>query len=174
MSKRLTIGLVLAACFQLCVLTGMYISAQLPLWFGTEVYLVTKPVDPRSLFRGNYALLSYDISQQAVPTSWQDGRPIPKGTLVYIGLVPAPETNLYVGKGIYREQPTTGLFLRGRTGENWRQQNSLMVDVTYGIEAFFAPKDKTMALEKQLNQPHRAVIMVNANGRARLTGIVSN
>ena len=174
MPKRLTVGLVCAASLQLCVLVGMYINAQLPLWFGTQVSLQTKPVDPRSLFRGNYALLSYNINQQAVPLSWQDGKPIAKGMVVYISLAPATETDLWVGTGMYKEAPTSGLFMRGRTGENWYHQGAPMIDVTYGIEAYFAPKDKAMALEEQLNRPHRAVIMVNADGRARLKGIVSN
>jgi len=174
MPKRLTVGLVCAASFQLCVLVGMYINAQLPLWFGTEVSLVTKPVDPRSLFRGNYALLSYNINQQAVPQAWQDGHPIAKGTVVYIALEPVTETELWIGNGMYKEEPTSGLFMRGRTGKNWHLQGAPMIEVSYGIEAFFAPKDKAMALEEQLNHPHRAVIKVNANGRARLKGIVSN
>ncbi|HIG37067.1 MAG TPA: hypothetical protein EYQ12_05935 [Oceanospirillaceae bacterium] len=174
MNKRLTLGLVFAASFQVCVLVGMYISAQLPLWFGTEISLQTKPVDPRSLFRGNYALLSYNISQQAVPQSWQDGNAIPNAMVVSIALEPAAASELFVGRGMYKKKPTSGLFIRGRTGKNWHRQGAPMVDVSYGIEAFFAPKDKAIALENQLNHPHRAVIMVNADGRARLKGIVSN
>ena len=174
MPKRLTVGLVCAASLQLCVLLGMYINAQLPLWFGTEVSLATQPVDPRSLFRGNYALLSYNISQQAVPQSWQDDQPIAKGMVVYIALEPATEAGLFVGSGMYKQEPTSGLFIRGRTGENWHHQGAPMIDVTYGIEAYFAPKDKAMVLEEQLNHPHRAVIMLNTDGRARLKGIVSN
>ncbi|HCH32706.1 MAG TPA: hypothetical protein DE045_07185 [Oceanospirillaceae bacterium] len=174
MHKRLTVGLIFAITFQLCVLVGMYINAQLPLWFGSEISLATKPVDPRSLFRGNYALLSYHINQQAVPQAWQDGQPIAKGRVVYISLEPAAETGLWVGTGIYKEAPTSGLFIRGRTGKNWHRQGAPMIDVTYGIEAYFAPKDKAMALEEQLNHPHKAVIMLYTDGRARLKGIVSN
>ncbi|MBT3870270.1 MAG: GDYXXLXY domain-containing protein [Gammaproteobacteria bacterium] len=47
----------------MAVLVGMYVTAALPLWTGAEIRLATAPVDPRSLFRGNYALLSYDISE---------------------------------------------------------------------------------------------------------------
>ncbi|MBT4615645.1 MAG: GDYXXLXY domain-containing protein [Gammaproteobacteria bacterium] len=55
--------LIIAVIAQMAVLVGMYVTAALPLWTGAEIRLATAPVGPRSLFRGNYALLSYDISE---------------------------------------------------------------------------------------------------------------
>ena len=35
----------------------------MPLWTGKEIRVKVVPVDPRSLFRGNYARLNYDFSR---------------------------------------------------------------------------------------------------------------
>ena len=61
--RKLLIGLIAAVALQLLVLIGMQVSAALPLWTGTEVRVRTVPVDPRSLFRGNYARLGYEFSR---------------------------------------------------------------------------------------------------------------
>ena len=62
MMNRTAIVILSAVLFQFVVLSGMYVSAALPLWTGTEVKIKTIPVDPRSLFRGNYATLRYPFS----------------------------------------------------------------------------------------------------------------
>jgi uncharacterized membrane-anchored protein len=63
MTKRLIPAAVLMAiAFQIVVLAGEYLGAVYPLWTGQEIKLKIVPVDPRSLFRGNYARLGYSIS----------------------------------------------------------------------------------------------------------------
>lgn len=60
--RLLLLGLTLTICLQLMVLTTEFVSSVWPLWFGKPILLKTVPVDPRSLFRGNYVLLNYEIS----------------------------------------------------------------------------------------------------------------
>jgi uncharacterized membrane-anchored protein len=46
------------------ILAGMLVSHAYPLWVGQEIVLrVVQPIDPRDLFRGDYVILSYRISQ---------------------------------------------------------------------------------------------------------------
>lgn len=55
-----------------------------PLWVratGTVVYLETEKMDPRSLFRGHYATLGYQVAQEVVPAemaaaSKETGKPV--------------------------------------------------------------------------------------------------
>lgn len=55
-----------------------------PLWVratGTLVFLETEKMDPRSLFRGHYAILGYQVAQEVVPAeiasaSQQSGKPV--------------------------------------------------------------------------------------------------
>ena len=63
MTKTIVLGLCIAAIFQLFVLTGMVGLSVMPLWSGKEIRVKTIPVDPRSMFRGNYARLRYDLSE---------------------------------------------------------------------------------------------------------------
>ena len=63
MKIKISTLLLAAILFQFFVLTGMVAVAAMPLLSGTEIKIKTIPVDPRSLFRGNYARLRYEISQ---------------------------------------------------------------------------------------------------------------
>ena len=60
-SRVVVLGLGAAIAFQMFVLVGMVVNAALPLWTGTEIRVRTLPVDPRSLFRGNYVRLAYAL-----------------------------------------------------------------------------------------------------------------
>ena len=65
MSTRqwIVVGISVAIFAQVLLLGGMVARAAYPLWAGQEVRVKTTPVDPRSLFRGNYARLGYSFSQ---------------------------------------------------------------------------------------------------------------
>ena len=60
MSIRL--GLIVAVALQTIALIAMVGVKQWTLSTGTPVLLETRPVDPRSLFRGDYAILRYAIN----------------------------------------------------------------------------------------------------------------
>ncbi len=171
MNNKQTLFLSLALAFQFSILSGMYVLAALPLWTGKEIKLNTKPVDPRSLFRGNYALLKYDISeidQQSLPTK----NKLRNGEKIYITLI-AGENNIYQFSQASLKQPDNGTFLVGRIQNRSWSNASGYYSIKYGIEAFFAPKEKALALEKQLRNNAIAVLMVASNGKARLKDVIS-
>ena len=163
--SKLAAGLVAAIAFQLVVLVGMVVNAALPLWTGTEIRVRTVPVDPRSMFRGNYARLGYEFATlpEGALRRVEGLRP---GEVVYVSLEPGDDDE-YGFTGASLEPPAEGVFLRGR-----------LVTVTapyrvrFGIEAFFAPKEKALALEKGLRNGGIAVLMVAASGRAALKDVV--
>lgn len=162
-------ALIAAVVFQLLVLVGMVAKAALPLWTGEEIRLSTQPVDPRSLFRGNYARLNYDIS--TIPSDKLLNRStLRNGERVYVTLR-ADEDGLHRFHSVALEPPVVGTYLRGRLDlghRSWRADN---YRVRYGIEAWFAPKDKAIALETQLRGGAIAVLKVAGNGAARLQAI---
>lgn len=163
MNRRvITIGLAAAILLQLGVLAGEYLGAVYPLWSGQEIRLKTRPVDPRSLFRGNYARLGYAISRIELD------EPARSGEVVYVSLRPGKD-GLHEFAGASLQRPTEGVFLRGRLQHRpWRGEQT---DVLYGIEAWFAPKEKALELERKLRDGAVAVIMVADNGRATLKAI---
>ena len=170
MNKKLTAALIAAILFQFLVLTGMYVSAALPLWTGTEVKIKTIPVDPRSMFRGNYARLRYDISRlktEYFPAS-DDLR---NGEVVYVVLKPG-EDGLYQFAEAMLKKPDSGIFLRGRIENRRYEEKVSYFRIKYGIEAFFAPKEKALQLERELRDGGIAVLMISSGGKARLKDVV--
>lgn len=163
-------GLVLVTLFQVVVLATEYLGAIYPLWQGREIMLKVVPVDPRSLFRGNYAQLDYDIS--IIPSVGLDAEKLRVGEIVYVRLKQGVD-GLYVFDSATLEQPKKGLYIRGRlTSPGWLARDSLQL--RYGIEAWFAPKEKALTLERELRGGGVAQVMVAANGRAALKSVTVN
>ncbi|MFC4877328.1 GDYXXLXY domain-containing protein [Microbulbifer halophilus] len=170
MKRILKPGLAVAIAFQFLILTGMYVAAQMPLWSGEEIHLKTIPVDPRSLFRGNYARLEYEISQVSAE-HFPEGASLRRGEVVYISLEPGRE-GLHELAGAGLEKPDEGLFLRGRVTGSWLGGARDNYHIDYGIEAFFAPKEKALELESDLRNGGVAEVMVSGGGRARLKDVI--
>ncbi len=172
MNKRQLTGVVLAIVFQFMVLSGMYVSAALPMWTGSEIRVKTIPVDPRSMFRGNYARLRYKFSR-IERKQFLKNEELRNGEVVYAVLKPAPD-GLYELAQVVLDRPESGAFIRGRvkSRHGWRR-GVRSVQVNYGIEAFFAPKEKALQLEKELRDGGVAVLMVSAGGKARIKDVVA-
>ncbi len=106
MSERwLKPALIAALGLQLVIMAGVFVNGFYPLWLGEEVRLQTQPVDPRDLFRGNYARLGYEFST----LDSTDFRP---GERVYLPL--KRDGDLWITGEARHDAPEQGLFLRGR------------------------------------------------------------
>ena len=163
--RKIALALAAAIVLQVIVLAGLVASAAMPLWTGTEVRVATLPVDPRSMFRGNYARLNYDFS--TLPEDALDGvGELRAGEVVYVRLE-SGEDGLHRYAGASLERPAEGVFLRGRV-----QRGRAPYRVRYGIEAFFAPKEEALRLEEELREGGVAVLKVSAKGRAAIEDIV--
>jgi uncharacterized membrane-anchored protein len=158
-------GLSITMVLQLFVLCGMVVKAALPLYTGIEVRVKTVPVDPRSMFRGNYARLNYEITTLPA-NAFSNENEIRFGEVVYISLQPG-EDGLYEFADATLGKPLDGVFMRARI-----TSNSQPYRVKYGIEAFFAPKEKALQLESDLRNGGIAVLMVSDDGSVALKDVV--
>ncbi|WP_084332591.1 GDYXXLXY domain-containing protein [Marinobacterium jannaschii] len=168
LSPVLTGAILAAILIQLLVLSGMLVKANWPLYTGTEVKVRTVPVDPRSLFRGNYARLNYAFSRltkEQLALSEQQLAGLREGEIVYLTLVPSA-SGLYQAGAAYLKPPGEGIYLRGRL-----QNRQPPYRVLYGIEAWFAPRQDALALEKELRDGGVAVLMVTDGGRGALKAV---
>ena len=168
MSRR-TVALALGAAIalQVIVLAGMVAGAAMPLWTGTEVRVATVPVDPRSVFRGNYARLDYAFN--TLPEDALDvDRDLRTGEVVYVSLE-AADDGLHHFAAASLEPPAEGVFLRGRI-----LRGSAPHRVRYGIEAFFAPKEEALRLERELRDGGVAVLGVAGGGRAAIKDLIAS
>lgn len=165
--KLVVLGLGAAIAFQIAVLVGMVVNAAMPLWTGAEIRVRTVPVDPRSIFRGNYARLGYEFG--TLPENALTGKSdLRTGEVVYVSLERG-EDGAYGFAGASLDEPGEGVFLRGRVASDYPPYR-----IRFGIEAFFAPKEKALALEKDLRSGGIAVLMVTGGGKAALQNVIPN
>ncbi len=163
MSRRWwTTGLVAAVLLPLMVLGGLFVYSQYPLWIGTEVRLVTVPVDPRDLFRGQYVRLNYDLSRQPVPEM-----ELPRaGDPVYVLL--RRDGAVWQADGVRLREPRQArLYLRGTIS----RVSGGELHVRYGIEAWFAAPEQARRLEDDLRDGGVARIRIAPDGRAALVAV---
>ena len=113
MKVKTGLALFVAIVFQFLILSAVYVNAALPLWNGTEIKLRTVPVDPRSMFRGNYVQLRYDISRLDENDLVQK-RKLRNGEIVYT-VLQRGQDNFFKLSHATLEKPAGGVYLRGRT-----------------------------------------------------------
>lgn len=165
MKRPFVIAIMAAITLQVLVLVGMVGAAALPLLTGTEINVRTVPIDPRDLFRGNYARLGYEFSM--IDADALPAQPVVRvGEVVYVSLQQADD-GLYALASASLQKPVSGLFLRGRVEYSTGEQYSVL----YGIEAYFASYEEAIELERQLRDRAVATLAVSADGRARLKSI---
>jgi uncharacterized membrane-anchored protein len=163
--------LMAAIALQLGVLATEYLGSVWPLWTGEEVRLEIVPVDPRSMFRGNYARLAYTVASVDSKLFEGSEEMLRKGEVVYV-FVEEGEGEVWHATRVQLEEPLSGLFLRGRLSQTW-QGTEQPLRVRYGIEAWFAPKAKALEIEEAArsrpgDERAYAVIAVSGSGRAAL------
>lgn len=169
--------LVCVTALQLAILAGELMSSVYPLWVGEEIALAMRPVDPRSLFRGNYARLNFEIGM--LETGLFDRETVKRlqrGTVVYVSL--QRQGDHWQPERAALKKPEQGLFIRGRIE---RMAGTSRVRMRYGIEAYFAPPDRAKAIEVRLREagresagrpPALARVAVAPGGKAALRDLV--
>jgi uncharacterized membrane-anchored protein len=171
----------LAAMLVLCGLIGAIVESRARiLRSGTEVRLRTVPVDPRDLFRGDYVVLSYDISE--VDAGAADAiRDFKRGQAVHVRLVRDAD-GFARAAGVSAERPpvtgsdvvmagrvlSTGACARSEDGsvDCARGRNGLRI--AYGLESYFVPQGSGRAIERTPASRVEVVAGVSASGEAAI------
>lgn len=162
--KLLGIGLGLTLLLQLGVLGTEYLSSIRPLKQGQPVLLKTEPIDPRSLFRGNYVRLNYSISRVDTALATE---PFRRHQQVYVAL--KQEGKYHVVDRLLHEPPQQGPVIRGRI----RWANGQFYNIDYGIEAFFMPKLKALAAESAVREKDAwAEVYLLDSGKAAIADLI--
>ena len=174
------IAIAVVALGQAAVLGWMIWDRTSLLANGREVVLEVIPVDPRSLFRGDYVILGYDISRFTLPAGAEPpsrrrrtisrSRKSPMATTGRSSAAPTsrqptPQADEVVIKGRvdYVSQPSTD-----------KPQEPSVVGLHYGIESFFVPEGTGRELEKMVGDKKiSAVIAIDEDGNAAIKGLLS-
>ena len=151
--------------FWLVVIGGLVGYKEFTLRTGQEVLLKTVPVDPRDMFRGDYVTLRYDISRIDLRRVKNDGAIFKSRDAVYVQL---DANNKYaVPIGVSKNPPPSGIFIKGVVLEVYNEELS----IEYGIESYFVPEGKGLALQHELDKMG-ALVRVDGLGHAIITSLV--
>ena len=183
--RRTGLLVLLAALTQTAVLGWMVWDRVALLRTGREIVLPVTPVDPRSLFRGDYVILGYPIVQVPVPPGQTTnaaalpGQPVAPAlsghTPIYAVLEQQTDGSWQAVSSSLRhpgDVAANRVVLQGRIDDRaWRQAGKL--PVRYGIESYFVPEGQGLELEKLVREKKiSAVIAVNAKGVAAIKGLM--
>lgn len=167
-SRNVFWGVVIATLLQGCILVGEYVTAALPLWTGQEIKVKTVPIDPRSLLRGQYVRLNYHFTE--IPSKDIESElKLRNGEVVYVLLKEKGDHYEYASVSL--EEPSGGVFLRGRIANRKYEEEKEYFRIRFGIEALFLPKEDAINKETKLRDGGIATIMVASSGKARLVEV---
>lgn len=167
--------------FNAIVLVSMIGLHAAPYVFGETILLKTIPVDPRDMFRGDYVVLSYEISRvppegiAGLPTGgywWSrrtwDRDSLLEGRTVYVTLELDADGRHWHGVKASTERPASGKFIRGQFSPGaWQQP------LQFGIEAFYVQEGAGLQLERMRNEKQLSVEVALAPwGQAKLKRLV--
>lgn len=132
---------------------------------GETVLLKTAPVDPRDLLRGDYVILSYDISALDASKLRGDAGRITEKDTVYVRL--EKDNKFWAAREISTTRPADqnvwikGVLIRARNNN---------LDINYGIEQFFVPEGTGRDIE---GQPRANEISVEVKVTKQGLGLIS-
>ena len=159
MSRRERIAFLALVGLQLALPLGTVGWTEVQLARGTEVRLQTVPVDPRDLFRGDYVILRYEISQVDVYDN------IRAGDTVYVPLRKVGVRWKARG-GAQREKPEEPPFIRGRATSSMSSETLEPIEVEYGIETYFIEAGTGRRYESA--EFLYVDVSIDRNGKARI------
>ncbi|MFH1674811.1 MAG: GDYXXLXY domain-containing protein [Pseudomonadota bacterium] len=165
-------------------LLGMVAMKQWTLNTGTPILLETRPVDPRSLFRGDYVRLNYVISDLDLEILRSDDD-FQRHERVYVLLQEGER--YWTPVSIHHTMPPRAdgqVAIRGTVhyvqNTRWNQETQKTdtvrnLRVRYGIENYFVPEGKGRELERRpSNGKVEILIAVDSFGNAGIKAVLLN
>ena len=159
MSRGRRIALLAVVLVQLTVPLALAAAAAADLAFGREIRLRARPVDPLDVFRGNYVVLRYDISEVAV------GFQVRRNETVCVRLT--EQNDVWTGDFGLPESDAGDSAICGRARADAAAGEQ--VGVEYGIETYYASADRAREIERSIGRGRLlAVIDLDDDGSARI------
>lgn len=187
LTKKYLIGITLP----LLLLFSMTILPLATIFFGETILLKTRPIDPRDLFRGDYVILNYEISEietTKLPKNIIDGYKEDYYQLqnkeIFVVLKTSP--TYHEVEYATLEKPNSKLFLKGRIqwvnieykstnnqNPDLSSQELLSVQVQYNLDKYFVPENTGRDLEDLASKGQLAAKVKVFNGYAQLVELIA-
>jgi len=147
---------------------------------GTVIKLKVLPVDPRSLFMGNYMTMNYEISSVSAAAMSLSPSLLTPGTVVFARVRPGEPNARPAGfsLAVPRFPPAGVVYIKGTVEAAWQGRAT----VRYGIERYYIPESRQQEVNDLWSGRRRfdraadvsAEISIDRSGRALLKGIWVN
>ena len=173
--RKMLLSLAIIAMAQTGVLAAMVVDRVRLLKSGREIVLPVVPVDPRDLFKGEYARLGYDVGN--VPTRLLEGPSPRRSAAFYVVLEKKPDgawAPAKISRAMPKETSPDRIVLKARALHG-RIDTSRgeRVAVRYGIESYFVPEGRGLELEKLARDKRMATLVaVDTKGNAAIKGLI--
>ena len=137
---------------QIALLGFMIVKQEMLLSRGTKVMLKCQPIDPRSLFSGDYVILNYEISvidEDIISKSGIKNISNLKRKEIYVALRSKPDGKYCqaaaISEDINELKKNFPLIIKGRV-----EYASDTLQVKYGVESYFVPQREGKIIEESL------------------------
>jgi len=137
---------------QLAVLGFMITKQEMLLARGTKVLLKCQPIDPRSLFSGDYVILNYEVSsigEDIISKSNIKETGKLEKREIYVALKQESDGKHYTAAAISENRDELKklypLIIKGRV-----EYASNTLQVRYGVESYFVPQKEGKIIEDSL------------------------
>lgn len=168
--KKYAIALLFVAAAQTIALGWMIANRVSLIKGGQEVVLNIIPVDPRSLFRGDYVILSYDISQLDIAKLAGDDT-FKRNAFIYVTLTRAAQGDWAASRlstTIPEGRSENEAVIRGKVRYSGKK-----LRVKYGIESYFVEEGEGKRLENLVRDKKlAALIAIGPDGEAAIKGLM--
>jgi len=172
---------ILILALQTIFLGGMVAKKQYTHNTGTQILLETQPIDPRSLFRGDYVILNYTISTLDLNQLEGDNE-FREHDDIYVKL---RKGELYHEPiAVYHEHPgaeSGEVVIKGEVNyisdQRWDQATEqyakvLEAGIEYGIENYFVPEGEGRELERRTEGKVDIRVAVDQAGNSGIKAIL--
>jgi uncharacterized membrane-anchored protein len=188
LTTKAALGLAVVAGTQTAAIGWMVTDRITLLKTGKEIVLPIVPVDPRSLFRGDYVRIDFPVTMVSSALFPKDEKPRRAGPV----FVTMQRQDAGDSKGdgpawkpvaVSATRPTAApasgpeqAVMQGRLAHNWWPGNSgtpQQVRINYGLERYYVPEGKGLELENAArNKKLAVVIAVDRQGRSAIKGLI--
>jgi uncharacterized membrane-anchored protein len=149
-TKKILFWVIVAA--QLSVLAFMITKQERLLANGTKILLKCRPVDPRSLFSGDYVILSYEISRiDTEKLLVKNTESFSDRQTVYVALEKDAIRSYYnaveINSDLNKLNKRYPVVIRGTVDTAWDKSTN----IKYGVEQYFVPQNEGRDIERNIS-----------------------
>ena len=170
--KKILFFIIVAA--QIAVLGSMIFKQERLLSGGTKIILKCVPVDPRSLFSGDYVILRYEITNiDTEKLSIKTNESFSMDQTIYVALEKDASASHYNAVEVSADIKTlSGRYpavIRGKV--EYAYDNS--ISIHYGVENYFVPQNKGRYIESNMDST-TVEVSIDEKGNSAISRLYVN